>query len=160
MHVGSEQIASGEVAYRLQNGRSERVWGQKLGSDNDPLLTDKEEKHVYKVAFTYKGNEVAVRYANKGGKVLGAAYDANQTYALAFDGGFSETTAITGDKTVNVTVTITTGIDGVTNDAAGTADGPVYDLQGRRVADRLDAAARHQLPAGVYIVGGRKVVVK
>ena len=168
VHVGSEQIASGEVAYRLQNGRSERVWGQKLGSDNDPLLTDKEEKHVYKVAFTYKGNEVAVRYANKGGKVqlptakevLGAAYDANQTYALAFDGGFSETTAITGDKTVNVTVTITTGIDGVTNDAAGTADGPVYDLQGRRVADRLDAAARHQLPAGVYIVGGRKVVVK
>lgn len=53
----------------------------------------------------------------------------------------------------------TTGIDGVTNDAMGT-DGPVYDLQGRRVADRLDDAARHQLPAGVYIVGGRKVVVK
>ena len=51
----------------------------------------------------------------------------------------------------------TTGIDGVTN---GRADGPVYDLQGRRVADRLDDAARHQLPAGVYIVGGRKVVVK
>ena len=51
----------------------------------------------------------------------------------------------------------TTGIDGVTN---GRADGPVYDLQGRRVADRLDAAARHRLPAGVYIVGGRKVVVK
>ena len=51
----------------------------------------------------------------------------------------------------------TTGIDGVTND---TTDGPVYDLQGRRVADRLDDAARHQLPAGVYIVGGRKVIVK
>ena len=51
----------------------------------------------------------------------------------------------------------TTGIDGVTNDAT---DGPVYDLQGRRVADRLDDAARHRLPAGVYIVGGRKVIVK
>ena len=51
----------------------------------------------------------------------------------------------------------TTGIDGVTNDAT---DGPVYDLKGRRVADRLDDAARHQLPAGVYIVGGRKVIVK
>nr|WP_309545630.1 hypothetical protein [Hoylesella oralis] len=54
----------------------------------------------------------------------------------------------------------TTGIDGMTDDAAGTKDGPVYDLQGRRVADRLDDAARHQLPAGVYIVNGRKVVVK
>ena len=54
----------------------------------------------------------------------------------------------------------TTGIDGVTNDANDGKNGPVYDLQGRRVADRLDAAARHRLPAGVYIVGGRKVVVK
>ena len=53
----------------------------------------------------------------------------------------------------------TTGIGGATNDARGRADGPVYDLQGRRVADRLDDA-RHRLPAGVYIVGGRKVVVK
>ena len=53
----------------------------------------------------------------------------------------------------------TTGIDGVKNGTSGT-DGPVYDLQGRRVADRLDDAARHQLPAGVYIVGGRKVIVK
>ncbi|AGB29113.1 hypothetical protein Prede_1827 [Prevotella dentalis DSM 3688] len=54
----------------------------------------------------------------------------------------------------------TTGIGGATNDARGRADGPVYDLQGRRVADRLDAAARHRLPAGVYIVGGRKVILK
>ena len=54
----------------------------------------------------------------------------------------------------------TTGIDGMTDDAAGTKNGPVYDLQGRRVADRFDAATRNTLPAGVYIVGGRKVVVK
>ena len=54
----------------------------------------------------------------------------------------------------------TTGIGDVTNEARGRADGPVYDLQGRRVADRLDDAARHRLPAGVYIVGGRKVIVK
>ena len=50
----------------------------------------------------------------------------------------------------------TTGIGGVTN---GRADGPVYDLQGRRVADRLDDA-RRRLPAGVYIVGGRKIILK
>ncbi|PTL33891.1 hypothetical protein C7120_04720 [Prevotella sp. oral taxon 376] len=53
----------------------------------------------------------------------------------------------------------TTGIGDVTNEANDGKNGPVYDLQGRRVADRLDDA-RHQLPAGVYIVGGRKVVVK
>ncbi|MBO1362475.1 hypothetical protein JHU38_01525 [Prevotella sp. A2931] len=53
----------------------------------------------------------------------------------------------------------TTGIDGMT-DGTTVTDGPVYDLQGRRMADRLDDNARRQLPAGVYIVGGRKVVVK
>ena len=53
----------------------------------------------------------------------------------------------------------TTGIGDVTNEATDGKNGPVYDLQGRRVADRL-ADARHRLPAGVYIVGGRKVVVK
>ena len=53
----------------------------------------------------------------------------------------------------------TTGIDGTTDGATdGAADGAVYNLQGQRVADRLDDA--RQLPAGVYIVGGRKVVVK
>ena len=54
----------------------------------------------------------------------------------------------------------TTGIGGVTNEATDGKNGPVYDLQGRRVADRLDDATRNSLPAGVYIVGGRKVVVK
>ena len=54
----------------------------------------------------------------------------------------------------------TTGIGGVMNEATDGKNGPVYDLQGRRVADRLDGATRHSLPAGVYIVGGRKVVVK
>ena len=54
----------------------------------------------------------------------------------------------------------TTGIGDVTNEATDGKNGPVYDLQGRRVVDRLDDVTRHQLPAGVYIVGGRKVVVK
>ena len=53
----------------------------------------------------------------------------------------------------------TTGIGSTTNEATDGKNGPVYDLQGRRMADRLDDA-RHQLPTGVYIVGGRKVVVK
>ena len=53
----------------------------------------------------------------------------------------------------------TTGIGSTMNEATDGKNGPVYDLQGRRVADRLDDA-RHQLPAGIYIVGGRKVVVK
>ena len=164
------ELKNGGITYQLQAGRSQMVWGQTLGKDNDPLLTADATKRVHKVEFRYNGHAMIWRFANTGKgihgslptarELLGEAYDASQTYSLTFDGGFSETTAITGDRTVNVTVAITTGIDGVTNDAADTANGPVYDLQGRRVADRLDDAARHQLPAGVYIVGGRKVVVK
>ncbi|MBO5750116.1 MAG: hypothetical protein J6R36_04125, partial [Bacteroidaceae bacterium] len=45
-----------------------------------------------------------------------------------------------------------TSIDGVTTDAG--ANGPVYDLQGRKVSDRLD---RKSLNKGVYITGGKKV---
>lgn len=54
----------------------------------------------------------------------------------------------------------TTGINGVADNAASMKNGPVYDLQGRRMANHLDAATRHQLPAGIYIVGSRKVILK
>lgn len=55
----------------------------------------------------------------------------------------------------------TTGIDGTTDGATdGAADGAVYNLQGQRVADRLDDSVRRQIPTGVYIVNGRKVIVK
>ena len=51
----------------------------------------------------------------------------------------------------------TTGIGDVPD---GTTDSAVYDLQGRRMADQLDDNARRWLPAGVYIVNGRKVILK
>ena len=51
----------------------------------------------------------------------------------------------------------TTGIGGTTD---GATDGAVYNLQGQRVADRLDDSVRRQIPTGVYIVNGRKVIVK
>lgn len=164
--VTADQLKSGEVAYLLQNRRADRMWGQNIGKDNEPLLTDDATKRVYQVSFAYNGKVKATRYANSGGRVtlptakelLGADYDAQKSYTLTFENGFSKTTGIYGDTTVSVTVNVVTGIDGVTDDNAD-MNAPVYDLQGRRVADRLDDA-RHRLPAGVYIVGGRKVVVK
>ena len=164
--VTAEQLKSGEVAYLLQDRRADRMWGQNIGKDNEPLLTDDATKRVYQVSFAYNGKVKTTRYANSGGcvtlptakELLGADYDAQKSYTLTFENGFSKTTGIYGDITVSVTVNVVTGIDGVTDDNAD-MNAPVYDLQGRRVADRLDGA-RHQLPAGVYIVGGRKVIVK
>lgn len=160
--VTAEQLKSGEVAYLLQDRRADRMWGQNIGKDNEPLLTDDATKRVYQVSFAYNGKVKATRYTNKGGcvklptakELLGADYDAQKSYTLTFENGFSETTGIYGDITVSVTVNVVTGIDGVTDDNAD-MNAPVYDLQGRYLGTSLN-----HLPAGIYVVGGKKVIKK
>ena len=74
------------------------------------------------------------------------SHEGAKPLSIVFDG---ETTGIYGTT------------DGTTDGATdGAADGAVYNLQGQRVADRLDDSVRRQIPTGVYIVNGRKVVVK
>ena len=112
--ITKEQLKSGEVARLLQNGRSEDVWGQNLGTDDEPQLTNDATKHVYKVDFTYNGNAAAARYANRGGHIFGAlptakdllgtAYNSYYYYALTFADDFSANTAVDADCTVAVTV--------------------------------------------------------
>ena len=165
--VTEDQLKSGEVTKKLQAGRTDNVWGQTLGTDLEPQLTTEKAKHVYKVDFKYMDEVKATRYANSGGRVklptakelLGADYDAQKSYTLTFENGFSETTAINGDITVSVTVNVVTGINGVTNDDS-TVRGAVYNLQGVRVAESSDAETLRRLPAGVYIVKGKKFVVR
>ena len=102
------QLESGEITHRLQGDRTEQVWGQTLGTDTIPLLTDEAAKRVYEVKFTYNGEVKAMRYANKGGHVvpptvqelLGADYAPNISYALSFEGDFSASSTVTGDITV------------------------------------------------------------
>ena len=43
-----EQLASGMVTYRLQGGRTDQHWGQLLGRDPYPLLTNEEGTLVYR----------------------------------------------------------------------------------------------------------------
>ena len=112
--VTKEQLKSGEVAYLLQNKRDANIWGQELGKENDPQPTDDAAKHIYKVDFSYNGKVAAARYANRGKhifgelpkekEILGAAYDPNNTYALAFEDDFSASTTVDRDRTVVVTV--------------------------------------------------------
>ena len=112
--VTKEQLKSGEVAYLLQNKRDANIWGQMLGTDNEPMPTDDAAKHIYKVDFSYNGKVAAARYATRGKhifgelpkekEILGAAYDPNNTYALAFEDDFSASTTVDRDRTVVVTV--------------------------------------------------------
>ena len=110
--VTKEQLKNGYVAHKLQGTREETVWGQVLGTDTVPLLTDKIEKRVYEVKFTLNGKVKAMRYANRGGHVslptvqefLGEAYNPANTYKLIFDGDFSASTPVNSDRTVAVVV--------------------------------------------------------
>ena len=110
--VTEEQLKNGAVAYKLQNGRSENVWGQKLGTDNEPQLTAEAAKHVYEVKFTLNNEVKATRYANSGKTVelptaeelLGAGYNPHHYYAIAFEGGFNASTPVNADRKVDITL--------------------------------------------------------
>ena len=110
--ITEAQLRNGYVAYKLQKGRESQVWGQTLGTDNEPQLTADATKRVYEVKFVYNGEVKATRYANSGKTVelptaeelLGTGYNPKMTYTLNF-GNFTATTPVTEDKSVDVTVT-------------------------------------------------------
>ena len=61
-----------------------------------------------------------------------------------------------GMVTINwIEVGTTTAISEIATDAA--VQGPVYTIDGRMMQRSADL---NSLPAGIYIVGGRKVVIK
>ena len=116
--ITKEQLKSGEVAYNLQNGRNNTVWGQMLGTNDEPLLTGNDAKRVRKVEFTYNNRVKATRYATHGKAIygsmptftakdlLGSDYNEHHYYSgIAFEGGFSASTNVTADKRVTVSFT-------------------------------------------------------
>ena len=117
--ITEAQLRNGYVAYKLQKGIESQVWGQTLGTDNEPQLTADATKRLYEVKFTYNGKEAATRYANSGKgihgelptaeELLGTGYNPKMTYALNF-GNFTANTPVTEDKSVDVTVTGTFNI--------------------------------------------------
>lgn len=95
-----EQFQSGEVTYLLQVGQEDNIWGQKLGTDDSPILTDEENKKVYKVTFDYAkdGAEDVVMYANSSGTVTPPELS-DGTWMLN-DAAFTASTKVTADITV------------------------------------------------------------
>lgn len=47
MQLTNEQLADGAIAYNLQANRTDLVWGQRLGTDAEPVLTNDESYRVY-----------------------------------------------------------------------------------------------------------------
>jgi len=98
-YVGSEKLASGEVAYNLQASQTTQYWGQsnlnKSTAESLPKLTSTAADKVIKISF-YNGS--AVVYANYNGP-----YNAVAKNVLSFYSG-GEETGNYGPYTTDVTV--------------------------------------------------------
>ena len=46
--ASTAQLSDGTIAYRLQNNRGDMVWGQRIGTDAEPVLTNDENYRVYR----------------------------------------------------------------------------------------------------------------
>lgn len=62
------EFESGEIAWLLQDGQTEQIWGQKLGTDKYPVLSSNTDDKVFKLTFKkYSAVDAyAERYATNG----------------------------------------------------------------------------------------------
>ncbi len=69
--------------------------------------------------------------------------------------GTAVITAVAGDFTAECTVT---GLSGIAEILAGGTTADIYDINGRLIRRNADADILRQLPNGLYIVNGRKII--
>jgi hypothetical protein len=85
---------------------------------------------------------------------------ANDPYSFAIDPGVKTAYKVTLNLAeMTVTIDLATGVAGVATEENAVVN--VYNLQGVQLRKGVNAAnATDNLPAGIYVVGGKKVVVK
>ena len=134
--VTDSQMASGEVAYLLGE-----AFGQQIGTDLHPVLGGAQ---VHKVTYTTSLSEEQDSLYTNGTL---PQYD-GIVWKTAPDG--EELTEVTADCTLFIEY-LNTNISHSTINAQSTT---VYDLTGRKVSNT------ENLKGGIYIIDGRKVVIK
>ena len=87
----SEQFASGEVAYLLNGGQSDGVWGQTIGTQSGPVLNGKAVyagyEYCYSDSITYSNNSEQVHETKPEHNFAKLEYDGtSHWYSCANDG--------------------------------------------------------------------------
>ena len=104
----SEEFKSGEVAFLLNSGDPQQIWGQELGTDEAPILTDDADKSVVQVTFENSDATTTAQYANPGGTVdvpdiTGTAPDGQVYGWFDADGNrYTDATSISADVTLTL----------------------------------------------------------
>ena len=99
MQITDEQIASGVIAYKLQNNRADLVWGQRIGIDPEPVLTNDESYRVYisKNGGYTNDPEEAMLQDEEGYYLLGSVQDWKAFAALINSGITTANARMTAD---------------------------------------------------------------
>lgn len=123
-----EQLASGMVTYRLQGGRTDQHWGQLLGRDPYPLLTNEEGTLVYR----------GQTYTNEYVEYAGLQKDEDDYYLIGGTADWEEFCLVVEEfplsnarMTADVEVVDNSTVGSATNDDGrynGTFDGQGYTL--------------------------------
>ena len=106
-HATSTTLADGTTAYKLQNNRGDLVWGQRIGTDPDPVLTNDESYRVYKSKNGGYTNDPAEAYE-------GLQQDAEGNYLLGSEWdwqNFAELVQTTSTANAKMTADIDVGTD-------------------------------------------------
>ncbi len=101
----TEQFESGEVCYLLNANQAAHVWGQKIGTDATPVLTNDASKAVYKVSFAVDGLVVKTVFTNSpiGDKMpTGEEIGLSNATFTCNGAAFTSSTTFSSDITVNV----------------------------------------------------------
>ncbi len=131
MQLTAEQLADGTITYKLQNNRGDLVWGQRIGTDAEPVLTNDESYRVYRSINGGYTNDPTLAYE-------GLQKDVNDNYLLGCVWDWQDFAALVNGGTTNINAKMTADIDlgddqttmGPTEALAykGTFDGQGYTL--------------------------------
>lgn len=114
--LGSDKVNLGVAIYGLQQGVGANAWSQKLGSESEPMLFQKNIYPIRRVAFIYNDKLYDARYAIKGQAIygsmpsfkaedlLGSTYNAHHFYQTSMSNGFVASQIVDNDLDVNVSL--------------------------------------------------------
>ena len=100
--VTAAQLKSGEIAYLLQGEQTEEIWGQKIGTDDYPVLggakvyqvTNCKDEAVYSntnenIGHSYENGTCTVCGTTVFSLINGAAFDSTDSYIYGFAPGIT-----------------------------------------------------------------------
>ena len=116
---------------------------------------DADEKKLFYSAPTDAGDEALATVDEMTGEVTLGSTPGSVVITATFEG---DEYYLPGSASYTIVITQPSAIGETERGASVTEHTPVYDLSGRKIVNRQ--SVDRPLPKGIYICGGRKVVVR